>query len=163
MGKLAAAAKAATKAAATNEKENEDLAGILAGWDISALGNSANDRTARSRSPGEGKRTRTPGQNRSRPSRASSSSASSSNIKVEKPDPDEQRRMIAKLHYLKKTGKSQAFDEYNSHDLDGKRAWFHQVYKRDPQLSKYSTVGQTKSTFRTLLFVLDVGMCFYIF
>ena len=72
-------------------------------------------------------------------------------VKREAPPAGEQRRMLAKLHYMKKTGNSSAFDEYNSKDLEGKRAWFYEVYKMDPQLMKYSNVSKSRSTFRTQL------------
>jgi len=70
-------------------------------------------------------------------------------VKSEQPEPAAQRRMIAKLHYLAKTGKPDALAEYQSKDVEGKRAWFHEVYKLDPNLPKYSNVIRQKTHFRS--------------
>ena len=70
-------------------------------------------------------------------------------VKDEKPEPEAQRRMVAKLHYLAKTGKPEALAEYKSKDVEGKRAWFHEVYKLDPNLPKYSNVIRTKTHYRS--------------
>jgi hypothetical protein len=83
------------------------------------------------------------------PKAAAKKAAAKRKIKVEKPDPNEQRQMLAKLHYLKKTGKSEPFDEYRSLPTEGKRAWFHQIYKADPTLSKYNTMSTCRNAFRT--------------
>jgi hypothetical protein len=65
------------------------------------------------------------------------------------PCPEEQRKMIAKLHYQKKTGQSDAFNEYNSLDLQGKRAWFFNVYQKDPSLSKFNAHVKQRTVFGT--------------
>lgn len=65
------------------------------------------------------------------------------------PDPADQRRMIAKLHYMKKTGQSDAFDDYNSLDLLGKRAWFFNVYQKDPSLSRFNAHVKQRIVFGT--------------
>ena len=124
---------------------------------VSTLGVMLNvKRTSRSRSPPPGQKSRSPPPDRTSPTHVGTSQSSrargnsAAKIKLEKPDAGEQRRMISKLHYLKGTGKSQAYDDYNSKDLDGKRAWFHEVWKQDPHLTKFHSVMQTKSTFRTL-------------
>jgi hypothetical protein len=71
-------------------------------------------------------------------------------VKAEQPEPLTQRRMIAKLQrYLAKTGKPEALEEYQSTDVQGKRAWFHEVYKLDPNLPKYSNVIRQKNHFRS--------------
>ena len=70
-------------------------------------------------------------------------------VKREKPDAQEQKQMIARLHYLKKTGKSEALDTYSKLSTNAKRAWSFDVYKQDPSLSKCNTVCQSKSMFRT--------------
>ena len=75
-------------------------------------------------------------------------------VKAEKPEPEEQRKMLAKLHYMAKTGKPEALAEYRAKDVEGKRAWFHEVYKMDPNLPKYSNVIRTKAHFRTFSFLL---------
>ena len=70
-------------------------------------------------------------------------------VKQEVPPVNEIRKMTAKLHYMKQTGNSTAYDEYHSKDTEGKRAWFFDIYKADPRLQKYCTVGTVRSTFRT--------------
>ena len=70
-------------------------------------------------------------------------------VKLEKADPEEQRRMLAKLHYLKKTGKPAAYEEYMAKDLEGKRAWFHEVYKHDPSLAKFNQTVKSRIVFKT--------------
>jgi len=67
----------------------------------------------------------------------------------EKPNTQEQKQMIAKLHYLKKTGKSEAYDAYHKLSTNDKRAWFHDVYQKDPALEKFHQVMQAKSIFKT--------------
>ena len=65
------------------------------------------------------------------------------------PTPEEQRKMIAKLHYNKKTGSPEAFNEYNSLDLQGKRAWFYNVYQKDPSLSRFNAHVKQRIVFGT--------------
>lgn len=70
-------------------------------------------------------------------------------VKQEIPDRKELQRMTATLNYMKKNGNSAAYDEYHSKDTDGKRAWFFQVYKKDPRLTRYTSVMTVKSAFKS--------------
>ena len=65
------------------------------------------------------------------------------------PNRDDRSKMIAKLHYMKNTGNSKAYDEYQALDVNGKRAWFYQQYQMDPTLSRYFSTQKTRSIFRT--------------
>ena len=65
------------------------------------------------------------------------------------PPTEDQRRMIAKLHALKKTVNSDAFNDYSSLDIQGKRAWFYNIYQKDPSLSKFNAHLKQRTVFGT--------------
>ena len=65
------------------------------------------------------------------------------------PPQEDQRRMIAKLHALKKNGNSDAFNDYSSLDIQGKRAWFYNIYQKDPSLSKFNAHLKQRTVFGT--------------
>jgi len=60
-------------------------------------------------------------------------------VKTRVPQPSEIRLMTAKLHYLKNTGKPQAYEAYHAlkGDRDPQRAWFHDVFKADPSFANF--------------------------
>ncbi len=72
-------------------------------------------------------------------------------IKNEPAEREDLKKMISKMHYLKKTGKPAAYKHYQSLDVDGKRSWFWNVYKKDPSLDEWSKVEKSRKTFRSLL------------
>lgn len=65
------------------------------------------------------------------------------------PPTEDQRRMIAKMHALKKSGNSDAFNDYSSLDIQGKRAWFYNIYQKDPSLSKFNAHLKQRTVFGT--------------
>ena len=79
----------------------------------------------------------------------SQSSKGGLKVKEEKPDPAEQRKMLAKLHYLSKKGHGSAKEEYDGLSIQGKRNWFFNVYMKDPSLSRYISHVQEKNVFGT--------------
>ena len=87
----------------------------------------------------------------SKPQGTSQSSTALVNVKQELPPPDAAQRakMLAKLHYDKNHGKSEAFNEYQALDVQGKRAWFFNVYQKDPSLSKFNAHVKQRTVFGT--------------
>lgn len=65
------------------------------------------------------------------------------------PPKDQQAKMIARMHYMKKQGEEDAWKEYSGLDVQGKRAWFFNVYSRDPSLSRYTGHHKTRQTYGT--------------